>query len=176
MGKPKKKGAREHVCMAVIAQGTWNEKERQHIRQPLLKKHEIRTDEPYPFHLKLTLRDEKPAYSDCSLCGPIHEMFQGLIGSNDHLYYHGHHYIIPEDYKDGLKELPRLFLENLKIKKLYFLYLDSFSEVARNEITAWSVKELKEHVIPHRCTSQEFERSIEEGTFTSRTLYEIIKY
>ena len=176
MGKPKKKGAYEHLCMVIFAQGKWTEKDRAVIKQLILEKHKEKTDLPYPFYLKLTRQFEKPSYSDCNICGPIYEMFQDIIGSNDNIYYHGHHYIIPEDDKEEMKELPGLILNNPKVKKFYLLYLDSFHEVNRNDINRWTIKDLKEHINSKQCNASEFENIIDQDKFESRILYEITKY
>ncbi len=176
MGKPKKKGVYEHLCVIIFAQGKWNEKDRASIRQPLIEKHNMHSDNPYPLFTKLTYREESPSYSDCNLCGPIYEMFQEILGTSDNLIYQGHHYIIPEDDKEDMKELPKTILENPKVKKFYLLYLDSFGEVDRNVIERWTLNDLKEQITVKQCNASEFEKLIDENNFKSRILYEITKH
>ena len=176
MGKPKKKGIYEHVCLLIFAQGKWTEKNMITVRQPLLDKHKIHTDDPYPFFLKFTHQEKKPSYSDCNICGPIYEMFQEIIGTNDNIYYQGHHYIIFDDDKEDMKDLPSLILPHPKVKKLYFLYLDSFKEFDRNEVNKWSLKDLNEKITSKQCNTSEFEKLLEQNEFKPRILYEITKY
>ena len=56
MGKPKKKGVYEHLCLLIFAQGKWTEKDKMTVRQLLLDQHKSYTDDPYPFYLKFTHR------------------------------------------------------------------------------------------------------------------------
>ncbi|MHA1147941.1 MAG: hypothetical protein ACTSR8_06815 [Promethearchaeota archaeon] len=176
MGKPKKKGTYEHLCLLIFAQGKWTEKDKMSVRQPLLDKRKDKPDFPYPFFLKFTRQEKKPSDSYCNICGSIYEMFQEIIGPNDNIFYQGHHYIILEDDKEDMKELPSLILPHSKVKKLYFLYLDSFKEFDRNEVKKWTLNDLKEHVTSKQCNASEFENLVDHDEFKPRILYEITKY
>ena len=176
MGKPKKKGAYEHFCVIIFAQGKWNDKDRASIRKSLIEKHNMCSDNPYPLFTKLTYREKKPSYSDCNLCGPIYEMFQEISGTNDNIIYQGHHYLLPEDDKEDMKELTKIILGNPKVKKFYLLYLDSFGEVDRNVIKKWTLNDLKERLTSKLSNSSEFETLVDENKFKSRIIFEISKF
>jgi len=176
MGKPKKKGAYDHFCVAILAQGKWTDKDRAIVRQKLIEKRKEKTDAPYPLFLKLTRQEEKPSYSDCHICGPIYDMFQEIISVNDNIYYHGHHYIIPEGDNEDIKELANIIIKDNKVKKFYLLILDGFGEVNRTDIKQWTLKELKEQITLKKCNISEFEKVIDEDNVKPRIIYEIIKY
>ena len=175
MGKPKKKGAYEHFCVLIFAQGTWTDKDIESIKELLLKKSAMQEDLPYPFFTKLVLRHKKPSYSDCHICSPIYDLFKEIQGSNDTIFYQGHHYIIPEDDMDDMKELARLVMNNNKVKKLYILYLDSFGEIDRNIIKKWELSDLRANIKYEKCSLVDFEKLIDDNNFRERVIYEIYR-
>ncbi len=176
MGKPKKTGTYPHFCLVIFAQGTWSEKERASFRLSFIKMREKLSDNDYPFFTKLVYREEKPFYSDCSLCGMIHDLLQETVGSNDHLFYQGHHLIILEDDRENMKELINIIKSNDKIKKIIILYLDPLKEIDRNTIKKWNLEELKRLLNHQKVTISSFEKTLEMNDFKSRTLYEISKF
>jgi len=176
MGKPKKKGAYEHFCVLIFAQGTWTDKDIASIEEPLLKKRTMQKDLPYPLFTKLVPRSEKPTYCDCHVCGPIYDLLKEIQGSNDGLLYQGHHYIIPEDDMDDMKELAQILMNNNKVKKLYILYLDSFGEIERNIIMKWELSDLKANILQYKkCSMVDFEKLIDYNNFRERIIYEIYR-
>ena len=175
MGKPKKKGAYEHFCVLIFAQGTWTDQDIESIRGPLLEKRKMQKDLPYPLFTKLVRSNEKPTYGDCHICGPIYDLLKEIQGSNDGILYQGHHYIIPEDDLDDMKELARLIMNNNKVKKLYILYLDSFGEIERNIIKKWELSDLKANIQHKKCSLVDFEKVIDDDNFRERIVYEIYR-
>jgi len=176
MVRHQKMGAYEHFCVLIFAQGTWNDKDRESILNPLQEKHNEQRDNPYHLYLKLTRRDSMPQYSDCQLCRPIYEMLEELKGQNDALLFQGHHYLIIEDDVEDLKDLAKFLLSKDKVKKVYVLYLDSFKEIKRTVISTMSLQDLKEKVAQKRVSTSEFIKILQENSFSSRTIYEITKY
>ena len=175
MGKPKKKGAYEHFCVLIFAQGTWTDQDIESIRGPLLEKRKMQKDLPYPLFTKLVPRSEKPTYGDCHVCGPIYDLLKEIQGSNDGILYQGHHYIIPEDDMDDMKELARLIMNNSKVKKVYILYLDSFGEIDRNIIKKWELSDLKANIQHKKYSLVDFEKLIDYNNFRERIIYEIYR-
>jgi len=176
MIRHQKRGAYEHFCVLIFAQGTWNDKDRESIIKPLQEKHNERRDNPYHLYLKLTRRDSMPHYSDCQLCHPIYEMLEELKGPNDAILFQGHHYLIIEDDEEDLKDLVEFVLSKDKVKKLYVLYLDSFKEIKTTIINKMNLKDLKEKLTEKRVSASEFTNILHKNNFTSRTIYEITKY
>ncbi|MHA2181104.1 MAG: hypothetical protein ACXAAH_06755 [Promethearchaeota archaeon] len=176
MGKHQKRGAYEHFCVLIFAQGSWNDKDRESILKPLQEKHNEQRDDPYHLYLKLTRRKEMPQYSDCQLCRPIYEMLEEIKGQNDAILFQGHHYLILEDDVEDLEDLVKFLLSKDKVKKLYLLYLDSFKEIKRTVINTMNLQDLKEKLTQNRVSTTEFIKVLHEKNFSSRTIYEITKY
>ena len=176
MIKSQKRGAYEHFCVLIFAQGTWNDKDRESIIKPLQDKHNEQRDNPYHLYLKLTRRDSMPQYSDCQLCRPLYEMLEELKGQNDAILYQGHHYLIIEDDEEDLKDLAKMLLSKAKVKKLYVLYLDSFKEIKTTVINTMSLQDLKGKLTQKRVSIDELIKILDEHRFSSRIIYEITKY
>ena len=172
MGKPIKKGIYEHFMVLIFAQGRWTDKDIESIRQPLIERHNQKTDNPYTLYNKLTPRKEKPSYSDCQICGPIYDYFMEIKGKNDGILHQGHHYLIPEDDMEDLKDLAKLLLSNKIVKKIYILYLDSLGEIDRNQLKVWQLKDIKDHIHIKQLKLPEFEQEIDDKTFENCTLNE----
>ena len=176
MIRHQKRGAYEHFCVLIFAQGTWNDKDRESIIKPLQDKHNEQRDNPYHLYLKLTRRDSMPQYSDCQLCRPLYEMLEELKGQNDAILYQGHHYLIIEDDEEDLKDLAKMLLSKAKVKKLYVLYLDSFKEIKTTVINTMSLQDLKGKLTQKRVSIDELIKILDEHRFSSRIIYEITKY
>ena len=176
MIKSQKRGAYEHFCVLIFAQGTWNDKDRESIIKPLQEKHNEKRDDPYHLYLKLTRRDTMPQYSDCQLCRPIYELLEEIKGQNDTILFQGHHYLIIEDDAEDLKDLAEFVLSKDKVKKLYLLYLDSFKEIKTTVINTMTLQDLKEKLTWKQVSTTEFIKILHENNFSSRTIYEITKY
>lgn len=176
MPKHRKYGTYEHFCLIIFAQGNWNEKDRESIRSPLRDKHNEKTDSPYPLFTKLIYREKMPKYADCKLCQPIYELLMELKGTNEGIIFQGHHYLIPEDDMEDMKELTDLILSNDNVKKFYLLYLDSFHEIKKTEIPKITLNELKEKLSAQKCKIDELKRKISTNSLQSRIIYEISKY
>ncbi len=176
MIRPQKRGAYEHFCVLIFAQGTWNDKDRESIIKSLQEKHDEQRDNPYHLYLKLTRRESMPQYSDCQLCRPLYEMLEELKGQNDAILYQGHHYLIIEDDEEDLKDLAKTLLSKAKVKKLYVLYLDSFKEIKTTVINTMSLQDLKGKLTQKRVSTDELIKILDEHRFSSRIIYEITKY
>ena len=176
MVRHQKRGAYEHFCILIFAQGVWNDKDRESILKPLQEKHNEQRDNPYHLYLKLTRRDRMPQYSDCQLCGAIYDMFEEIKGKNDAILYQGHHYLIIEDDEEDLRDLAKTLLSKDKVKKLYVLYLDSFNEIKTTVINMMSLQGLKGKLTQKRVSIDEFIKILNESRFSSRIIYEISKY
>ena len=176
MLKHQKYGTYEHFCLIIFAQGKWNEKDRQGIRKRLRDKRNEKKDSPYPLYTKLVYRDTMPKYADCKLCEPIYELLMELKGSNDGIIFQGHHYLIPEDDMEDMKELSGLILSIDSVKKFYLLYLDSFQEIKKTVIPKITLNELKEKLTTRKCKIEEFKGIIIDNRFQSRIIYEILRY
>ena len=176
MVKHQKYGTYEHFCLIIFAQGNWNEKDRQSIRSRLRDKRNEKKDLPYPLFTKLVYREEKPKYADCKLCEPIYDMLMELKGSNDGIIYQGHHYLIPEDDMEDIKDLADLILGDNKVKKFYLLYFDSFHEIKKTIIPTITLNDLKEKMTTKKCKIEVFKEIIDEKKFQSRIIYEVLKY
>lgn len=175
MVKQKKTGAYEHFCVLIFAQGTWKEIDKESVRNLISDK--LKTIKGTQYHLfnKLTYRGQMPTYSDCHLCQPVYKMFENIKGNNDGILYQGHHYLIPEDDFDDLKSLTNLILSHPKVKKLYLLYLDGFSEIKSTILNAMTLEELKELLNFEKCDIDDFLMIIDRAKFKNRTFYEISK-
>lgn len=176
MLKHQKYGTYEHFCLIIFAQGKWNEKDRQGIRKHLRNSNSVKKDTPYPLYNKLVYRDEMPKYADCKLCEPIYELLMELKGSNDGIIFQGHHYLIPEDDMEDLKDLAELILSIANVKKFYLLYLDSFKEIKKTVIPTMTLNDLKEKLTTRKCEIEEFKMMIDTNKYQSRIIYEILKY
>ncbi len=176
MIRHQKRGAYEHFCVLIFAQGTWNDKDRESIIKSLQEKHDEQRDNPYHLYLKLTRRESMPQYSDCQLCRPLYEMLEELKGQNDAILYQGHHYLIIEDDEEDLKDLAEVLLSKDKVKKLYMLYLDSFKEIKTTVINMMSLQDLKGKLTQKRVNIDELIKILDEHRFSSRIIYEITKY
>lgn len=176
MPKRKKTGWYEHFSVLIFAQGRWNEKDRELIRNPLLEKYKEKSDNPYPFFTKLIRRKDPPKFADCPLCHRLYEMFKEIVNQNDYMLYQGHHYLIMEDDLEDMKKLPELILSNDKVKKFYLLYIGGFSDIKTNTIQAMELKELKENLHFEKCGKLEFIKILEENNFKNRIVYEVVKY
>jgi len=176
MTKHNKMGTYHHFCVLIFAQGTWREQDSQSLRDSIQEKRKLKRNNPYSLYDKLTFRDSIPTYSDCQICQPIYELFEELKGQNDGILYQGHHYLIPEDDMEDMKELVNLVITNSKVKKLYVLYLDPFRELKRTVIRKMRLQELKEKIIQKKNSKQDFINILDERNFKGRILYEISKY
>lgn len=82
MLKQRKFGTYEHFYLIIFAQGKWNEREREGIRNRLRDKRNEKNQSPYTLFTKLVYREEMPKYADCKLCEPIYELLMEMKGSN----------------------------------------------------------------------------------------------
>ena len=144
MTKSKKKGWYEHFCVLIFAQGTWNEKDREEVISPLRKKRDEKSDNPYPFFLKLTHRKEPPEFPDCEVCHLIYELLKEFWSPNDGILYQGHHYLVFEDDVEDFKDMANIILSSEKVKKFFVLYIKGFSEIKTTLIRTMNLTELKE--------------------------------
>ena len=116
-----------------------------------------------------------PIYSDCHLCQPIYKMFEEIKGNNDGILYQGHHYLIPEDDFEDMKNLVNLIIFHNKVKKFYLLYLDGFGEINRTILDKMNLEEFKEILKFKKCNINDFLLIIDNNKFMNRTVYEISK-
>ena len=176
MPKHKKTGGYEHFSVLIFAQGTWNDKDRESIRKPLLEKYMEKSDNPYPFFTKLTRRKNPPEFGDCPLCHRLYEMFKEIVGPNDFTLYQGHHYLIMEDDLQDMKLLPDIILSKDKVKKFYLLYIEGFSDMKTTDIRAMELNDLKGKLTFKKLKKQDFIEILDNNKFENRTVYEISKY
>ena len=174
MGSKQKTGAYQHFCAIIIAQGKWSESDFDSVRSPLLEKRRQTDANEYGFFLKLTHRTKIPMYSDCHLCQPIYEWLTNLKGQMDGIIYQGHHYLTEEDKPDLITFL-NLILSNNRVKKLYILYIDSLSEIRRNEIKSMDLVDLKNIIKLKKTSMSEFNSILENNDFKERIIYKIGK-
>ena len=175
MLKHRKTGTYEHFCVLIFAQGTWKEADRDGVRNLIRDKVKNIKEIAYNVFYKLTFRDRMPIYADCHLCQPIYKMFEEFKGNNDGIMYQGHHYLIPEDDFEDMKNLANLIISHGKVKKFYLLYLDSFREIKRTILNEMNLKEFKEKLKFKKCTINNFISIIDTYKFKNRTIYEISK-
>ena len=175
MVKHRKTGAYEHFCVLIFSQGTWKETDEDSVRNLIKDKIKSIKDVSYNIFNKLTYRDQMPIYSDCHLCQPIYKMFEGFKGNNDGILYQGHHYLIPEDDFEDMKNLANLIISHNKVKKLYLLYLDGFGEINRTILDKMNLEEFKEKLKFKKCNINDFLLIIDNNKFMNRTVYEISK-
>ena len=176
MLKHKKTGWYEHFSVLIFVQGTWNEKDRELIRKPLLEKYKEKSENPYPFFTKLTRRKDPPEFADCPLCHRLYEMFKEITGLNDFILYQGHHYLIMEDDLEDIKEMVKIILSNDKVKKIYILYIKGFSNINTTEIRSMNLANLKEKLSFQRYKQNVFLEFLNNNGFEKRVVYEILKY
>jgi len=175
MVKHRKTGAYEHFCVLIFSQGTWKETDEDSVRNLIKEKVKSIKEASYNLFNKLTYRDQMPIYSDCHLCQPIYKMFEGFKGNNDGILYQGHHYLIPEDDFEDMKNLANLIISHNKVKKLYLLYLDGFGEINRTILDKMNLEEFKEKLKFKKCNINDFLLIINNNKFMNRTVYEISK-
>ena len=173
--KRRKTGAYEHFCVLIFAQGTWKEIDKESVRNLIIDKAKVMKEVSYNIFNKLTYRDQMPIYSDCHICQPIYKMFEELKGNSDGILYQGHHYLIPEDDYEDMKNLASLIISHKKVKKLFLLYLDGFGEIKRTILNKMNLEELKEKLTFHKCNIDDFISIIDNNKFKNRTSYEITK-
>ncbi|MBE0526628.1 MAG: hypothetical protein IH631_06770 [Candidatus Thorarchaeota archaeon] len=175
MVRKKNKGAYEHFGVLIYGQGKWSETDRQSVVKPIQDVVRTYTKDPYPFFLKLTRVSEPFQPGECTVCTPIHEMFQELKGQADGILYLGHHYIIPEDDLEDMASFVKMVLDNDSVKKMYLLYIDGFGDIKRTELAQWDLETLKAHIETQTITKSDFLAALSEDKFNSRVLYEIVK-
>jgi hypothetical protein len=176
MTKSKKTGWYEHLSVLIFAQGMWNEIDREKIITPLRKKRDEKTDNPYPFYLKLTLRKDPPDFVDCKICHLLYKLFRTILGKNDGILYQGHHYIVFEDDIEDMKDMASLILSGEKVKKFYLLYIKGFSEIKTTVIREMNISELKDLLTHKICNLEEFIEDLDKNDFKPRTIYEVTKF
>ena len=175
MGKPRKKGTYEHLCILIFAQGTWKESDKISILNPLRKERKLYPDDPYPFFLKLTHQEEEPSYGDCSLDPLIYQILKQIQGKSDGILFLGHHYLVFPDDIFGLKKFTDLVLSHKKVKKFYLLYLDSLGEIKRTIISKFDFSTLKNMLSFEKCTQPAFLELLDNNEFQERVIYEVSK-
>ncbi len=172
MGKPRKKGTYEHLCILIFAQGTWKESDRLSVLEPLRKERRMFPDDPYPFILKLIHRKKEPTYSDCSLDPLIYQILKKIQGNTDGILFLGHHYLIFPDDILGMKKFTDLVLNHNKVKKFYLLYLDSLK---RTNLTKFDLVTLKNMLSFEKHTRSAFIGLLDNNKFKERVIYEVTK-
>jgi hypothetical protein len=175
MVKHRKTGAYEHFCVLIFSQGKWKERDKDSVRNMIIDEVKSRKNASYNIFYKLTYRDQMPTYSDCHLCQPIYKLFEEFKGDNDGILYQGHHYVIPEDDFEDMKNLANMIISHNKVKKLYLLYLDGFGEIKRTILDKMNLDEFREKLKFKKCDINEFTLIIDNNTFRNRTVYEISK-
>ena len=175
MVKHRKTGAYEHFCILIFSQGKWKDTDKESVRNLIKNKIKSIRDVSYNIFNKLTYRDQMPIYSDCHLCQPIYKMFEEIKGNNDGILYQGHHYLIPEDDFEDMKNLVNLIIFHNKVKKFYLLYLDGFGEINRTILDKMNLEEFKEKLKFKKCNINDFLLIIDNNKFMNRTVYEISK-
>ncbi|MHA2006407.1 MAG: hypothetical protein ACXABO_18100 [Promethearchaeota archaeon] len=176
MPKHKKTGWYEHLGILIFAQGKWHESDREKLLIPIRKKREVKTDNPYPFYLKLTLRKDPPDYPDCGICHLLDKLFKDIRGPNDGILFLGHHYILFEDDVEEMKDMTKLILSGEKVKKFYLLYIQGFSEIKTTVIRKMNITELKELINHEKYDDGNFIEVLDKNEFKARVLYEVTKY
>ena len=175
MGKPRKKGTYEHLCILIFAQGTWKEVDRLSVLDPLRRERNLYPDDPYPFLLKLTLREEEPSYSDCSLDPFLYRILKEIQGKADGILFLGHHYLIFPDDILGIKKFTDLVLNHNKVKKFYLMYLDSLGEIKRTILSKFDLTALKNMLSFENHTRSAFIGLLDSNEFKERVIYEVTK-
>lgn len=175
MGKPRKKGTYEHLCILIFAQGTWKESDRLSVLEPLRKERRMHPADPYPFILKLIHREREPNYLDCSLDPFIYQIMKQIQGNTDGILFLGHHYLIFPDDIPGMKKFTDLVLSNKKVKKFYLLYLDSFAEIKRTILSKFDLVALKNMLSFEKHTRSAFLGLLDNKKFKERVIYEVTK-
>ena len=175
MVKHRKTGAYEHFCVLIFSQGTWKETDKESVRNVIKNKIKSMKNASYNIFYKLTYRDQIPIYADCHICQPIYKMFKEFQGDNSGILYQGHHYLIPEDDYDDMKNLASLIISHKKVKKFYLLYLDGFREIKKTILDKMNLEEFREYVLFKKCNIKDFLLIVDNNKFKNRTVYEISK-
>ena len=165
-----------HICLLIFAQGTWKENFKKQliedIKNKFLANMDIdKVDEWSEIEQIPLFNPNNPGKTDrpCELCNSLYELFEEKRGSNDGFILFSHNIL----GWDGMEKFLLFILGEVKVKKIYYLELDSDSYLVGISKKIPEIMQKIKHLMVNRS---EFFKLFEDKKVEFSILYEVAKY
>lgn len=171
-----------HAGLLIIPQGIWSEKDKDGIINSIeIKKESEIYSESWFYHdfiLRPFQREEQP--QECRPCTAVKGHFKQLLGEHDYIFYINGPYLggKEENYL-YLKVMISSLFNNEKVKKVYFLYIESIVDLGFKDMKMNDKKFTNENfsnaLINEKIVLKVFLDLCQNLNIISGTVYEIMR-
>lgn len=183
-----------HVGLLIFPQGIWAEKDKERIINSIEVKKKSKTYSEWWFYHGFILSSFqwKPNPKGCAVCFAVMDHFKQLPGNHDNIFYINGPYL--EDPKEEnskylkeiatsnynyLREMITSLVHDVKIKKVYFLYVNSIKDLGFEDKKVYnksfSNDNFSKVLVNERIILKDFLNLCKNFKVSSGTVYEIMR-